>query len=103
MLGVSSIITPVSVSPAVLSLDLPIMLAVAIACLPVFYTGLAILRWEGALFLGYYLIYVLYLILSAAEHASSVVFSEVMLAFILPLTAVTLLVLSHKEWNRKPN
>jgi cation:H+ antiporter len=36
-----------------LSFDLPVMTAVAFACLPVFFTGREIARWEGAIFVGY--------------------------------------------------
>ena len=34
-----------------------VMIAVALACLPIFATGHRIARWEGALFLGYYAVY----------------------------------------------
>ena len=33
------------------------MVAVALACLPVFVTGREIARWEGGVFLGYYVAY----------------------------------------------
>ena len=46
---------------------MPVMIAVAVACLPVFFTGIRISRWEGALFLFYYAAYVLYLILAATS------------------------------------
>jgi len=76
--------------------DIPVMIAVAFACLPIFATGHLIARWEGALFVGYYVAYVTYLILATTEHAALPPFSGVMLGFVLPLTAVTLLVL----WGR---
>jgi len=47
---------------------LPIMVAVAIACLPVFFTGHRIDRWEGALFLGFYAIYVVVLLGEGVVH-----------------------------------
>lgn len=68
-------------------------LAVALACLPIFASGHRIARWEGALFLGYYAAYVLYLVLAATQHAALPAFSAAMLGFVLPLTAVTLIVL----------
>jgi len=77
---------------AALRFDLPVMVAVAIACLPILFTGNVIARWEGALFLGYHLAYTLYLILAAAQHDALPAFSAVMLEFVLPLTVVTLLV-----------
>lgn len=41
------------IAPAVLAFDFWVMLAMALACLPVFITGRVIARWEGALFLAY--------------------------------------------------
>jgi len=54
VIGVSSVIAPdgIAVSQSVRSFDLPIMVVVAMACLPIFCTGHRIDRWEGALFLG---------------------------------------------------
>jgi cation:H+ antiporter len=85
------------VPPAVLNFDLWVMLAVFLACLPVFMTGREIARWEGALFLAYYVAYVCYLILAAKEHDALPVFSAAMLGFVLPLTIVTLVVVGLRE------
>jgi cation:H+ antiporter len=95
VMGLAALVAPagIGVSTAVLGLDLPVMTAVAVACLPIFFTGRAIARWEGALFLGYYCAYTAYLILGATQHDALPMFSAVMLEFVLPLTAVTLLVL----------
>ena len=72
--------------------------AVALACLPVFISGREIARWEGAVFVGYYVAYVAYLILAAQQHAALEGFSMVMMGFVVPLTIVTLVVvlLRHK-------
>ena len=85
-------------SEAVLAFDVWIMLAVALACLPVFISGREIARWEGAVFVGYYVAYVTYLILAAQQHAALHGFSMVMMGFVVPLTIVTLVVvlLRHK-------
>ncbi len=47
VLGVSAFAAPagVSVSQAALAFDIPVMTAVAVACLPVFFTGYRIARW----------------------------------------------------------
>src|SRR5690606_1953270 len=76
--------------------DIPIMTAVAVACLPIFFTGHVIARWEGLLLLGYYVAYVGYLLLRASEHARLETFSTVMLAFVVPITVVTLAVLTYR-------
>ncbi|HKX95864.1 MAG TPA: calcium/sodium antiporter [Methylibium sp.] len=81
-----------AVPPAVLNFDLWVMIAVALACLPVFLTGREIARWEGAVFVGYYLAYVGYLILRAQQHDALPAFSAAMLGFVVPLTLVALVV-----------
>jgi cation:H+ antiporter len=81
---------PVIVSPDVLAFDLPVMAAVAVACLPVFFTGYRIGRGEGVLFLAFYAAYVGALVLMAVEHHALDEFSTVMLWFVLPLTALGL-------------
>lgn len=80
------------VAPSVLAFDIWVMLAVALACLPIFLSGREIARWEGGVFLGYYIAYVAYLILAAQQHEALGPFSSVMLGFVIPLTVVTLVV-----------
>jgi cation:H+ antiporter len=96
VLGLSAAWAPegVPIPPAALRFDIPIMIAVAFSCLPVFFTGHNIARWEGTLFLAYYLIYTLYLVLSARQHDSLDWFSTVMLYFVIPPTMLTLLIMT---------
>jgi cation:H+ antiporter len=93
--GIAALVTPggLEVAPALVTFDLPVMAAVAFACLPIFATGHRIARWEGALFFTYYVAYVTFLILAATQHDTLPLFGGAMLGFVLPLTAVTLLVL----------
>ncbi len=93
-LGLSSLASGsgLVVPEAALHFDLWVMLAVAVACLPVFVSGREIARWEGAVFLGYYVAYVAYLILAAQSHAAAEVFSNAMLSFVVPPTIITLVV-----------
>jgi cation:H+ antiporter len=81
------------VSPAAQGFDVPVMTAVAVACLPVFFTGHRIARWEGAVFLGYYAAYTAYLVLDATGHQAVPQLRAAMLYFALPLTALTLIVM----------
>ncbi|MCK2182789.1 calcium/sodium antiporter [Halomonas getboli] len=103
VLGLSSLLAPsgLMVTPAMISFDIPVMLAVAAACLPICFTGGSIERWEGALLLGYYIAYTLYLILAATQHDALAGFTGVMLYFALPLTVLTLAVLSLQEQKRR--
>lgn len=102
IVGVSSLIAPngVAVAPAVLRFDLPVAIAVCVACLPIFLTGHRIARWEGILFLGYYAAYLTWLGLHATRHDALPMFSSVMLWFAIPLTAVTLAVVTWRATRR---
>jgi cation:H+ antiporter len=90
----------VAVPAAALAFDIPVMIAVAVACLPVFFLDGRIARWEGVLFLGYYVAYTLYLILNATQHDALAAFSVIMLVFVIPLTAVTLALLVVRAMRR---
>ena len=104
VLGLGAAVAPdgVAVAPAALAFDLPVMLAVAFACLPIFFTGHRIARGEGWLFLAYYAAYVGYLILASAEHDALPFFSTALLWFGLPLTVVTLAILVWRAARRPP-
>ena len=58
------------VHPSLVTFDVPVMIAVAVATLPLFFTGRRLSRWEGLLFLAYYAAYVAYLILGAQSVAA---------------------------------
>lgn len=92
VLGLSGVLASngLPVAAPVLALDLPFMVAVALACLPIFFTGHRLDRWEGLLFLAYYAAYTSYLILDAAGHQHLELFGRVMLVFVVPLTILTI-------------
>jgi cation:H+ antiporter len=101
--GIAAMVTPggLEVAPALVRFDIPIMLAAAFACLPVFAKGHLIPRWQGMLFITYYVAYVAYLVLDATRHAVLPTFSAAMIGFVLPLTAITLIVvLVHQRSSR---
>lgn len=56
----------------------------------IFLTGHVIERWEGALFLGYYVAYTTYLVLQAVDHAALPMFSVTMVWFVVPLSVLML-------------
>ena len=98
VLGTASIISPVGVEVplSALTFDLPIMLVVAAACLPIFITGLRIDRLEGFIFLGFYVIYTAYLALDAANHRALDELQNAILFVALPLTLLTLMVAANR-------
>ncbi len=94
VLGLTGIVSGAGlpVSEAARNFDLWVMLAVAFACLPIMITGREIARWEGGIFLGYYVAYTAWLALQAQQHASLPAFSNIMLGYVMPLTVITLVV-----------
>jgi cation:H+ antiporter len=99
VLGLSSIVAPdgTSVSNQIVQFDAPVMIAVAVSCLPIFYSGKRIDRWEGFVFIAYYVAYTAYLVLDATNHDSLPAYSTVMLFFVIPITAVTLAILALRD------
>ncbi len=91
-LGITGLIAPagIVVPPSLMNFDLWVMLAVCFACIPVFISGREIARWEGAVFLGYYIAYVAYLILASKAHDAIGAYSSVMMSFVIPITLITL-------------
>ena len=87
----------IPVDPAAVRFDMPFMVATSIALLPVAFTGLAIARWEGAVFVAYYAAYLVFLVLTATEHRALPAFSAAMRFFVIPLTVLTLAVLVVHE------
>ena len=96
VLGLSAAIAPsgIEVARAALLFDIPVMIAVSVACLPIVFTGHLIARWEGLLFLGYYVAYTLYVVLDASDHEMGPVLATGMIWFVIPLTVVTLAVVT---------
>jgi len=105
VLGLTSALSPegVEISASVLTFDIPVVVAVAVLCFPIFFSGNLISRWEGGLLLGYYLAYMLYLMLKTAEHDSSETFGAILGFVVLPLTVVGLLLMTwrSRRSNRK--
>jgi cation:H+ antiporter len=103
VLGVSALVAPAAlpVAPSLQAFDLPVMTAVAFACLPIFFTGASIARWEGAVFLAYYVAYVVYLVLNAQQHDALTGYSLAMRWVVLPLTVLTLVVIAVREWRAR--
>lgn len=94
ILGIAGLFTPggLLVAPSMLNFDIPVMIAVAVACLPIFFSGYSIARWEGVVFFGSYIAYTAYLIMDVTQHDALPLFNNAMLFFVLPLVTLTLAV-----------
>ncbi len=97
VLGIAATVAPsgVSVAPAALQFDLPVMLAVALALLPLAATGARITREEGAFFLLWYAGYLWFLV-EAARGRPELPGLRTMLIWGLP--ALCLLTLGFDRW-----
>lgn len=98
VLGAASIAAPIAAASHAVGVDIPVMCGVAIACLPIFFIGLEIRRWEGGLFLLHYIAYTAYIIMRSSDHHLLPAYRQVMLLFVVPLTALTLALLAMYEW-----
>jgi len=68
ILGLSALASPLAVPPALIASDCWWMLGVTVLLFPLMFTGLRVNRWEGALLLGVYGLY-LWLLLSGQSVA----------------------------------
>ena len=99
VMGLTAVISPggVPVTDGASVFDIPVMVAVVLLLLPIAFTGRRVARREAWLLLGYYLAYTAYLLLDSAGHDALQQFSSVMLAFVIPVTVLTLGLLVVQE------
>ena len=92
VLGLSATLAPggIAVAPSLLALDLPVMVAVALLCLPIFFNGMTVFRWEGGLLFCYFVLYTTYILLRAVEHDALHGFVTIVTWGVLPITGMTL-------------
>ncbi len=92
VLGVVGAISPdgFPVDSTALHVDLPIMIAASVACLPICFTGGRVDRWEGGLFIICYAAYITYHILRARGHELLPLYVTVIPAVLIVLTVIVL-------------
>ena len=90
VLGAAAVVREVPVPPGVLRFDFPVMIAVAVMCLPVFFTGGRINRLEGGMLVFFYVLYMVYLGLDASNHALSDEYGRMVVSVVVPLTILTM-------------
>ena len=97
VLGLTSVVSEdgINIIPSAMTFDMPVMLAVAVMCLPIFFTDNEVSRREGSLLLIYYLLYVGYLVINATDYAP---WSGLILFAVVPLTVLMLVRLGWKTW-----
>jgi len=92
VLGVGGLVSPsgITVDPAMLNFAIPVMIAVAISCLPIFFAGHAIRRWEGFVFLAYFGLYMAHLYNEAVNDPQMQVYEGHAYWFVVPLTVIAI-------------
>lgn len=100
VLGLSAMIAPAGlpVSAGALTLDLPVMVAVAAVCLPFFFTGHKVSRLEGTIFLVSYLAYTAWLVLDVLDHAHAGALAQASALVLAPAVAVAF---AHGLWEHQ--
>jgi cation:H+ antiporter len=91
VLGLGATIAPggIAVPPEALWFDIPVMIAVAVACLPILGSGRRIARWEGGLFLVLYAAYVFGAVQIAIHTPSTGLLWKMVAVYVIPLTVLT--------------
>ncbi len=90
VLGLSGIVSPngLPVPPEALRFDLWVMLGVSVLMLPVLFSGYRISRWEGAVFVVFYGLYLGYLVLSASGSPALSSFKFSASLFVIPVVVM---------------
>jgi cation:H+ antiporter len=103
VVGATATVAPagIAVAPAAINFDMPVMIAAAVLCLPIFFVDHRIGRWEGALFLTYYVSYTFYLFLAASQHDALPAYNVIMSHFVIPLTLGTVALVFIRELIRR--
>ncbi len=98
VLGLTSAVSSdgIVVARSAISFDIPIMLAVAVMCLPICFTDNEVSRREGFMLLGYYVLYVSYLVANATHEAS--LWTGWIGILVIPLTLLVMVRLSWRTW-----
>jgi len=102
ILGISTIVSNghLNIGDIILNRDLPAMMLSTVVCLPIFFTGLIVAKWEGAVLLLGYVFYIA--ICASAEfsqtsHKSFLMFFYIYIAFSFLIIAWSVL----KEFEHK--
>lgn len=84
--------------------DMLVMIAGAVVCLPVMFSGRRLDRWEGVVFVLYYAVYLGYLVLQAAGVLATAYAREALFFFVIPLSLLTMFVIGYRagyeRWKR---
>ena len=102
VLGATGLVAPggVPVTSGSLQVDFPVMLAATVVLLPIMWRGFRIERWEGVLLVGFYALYVGFLVLDAGEHTVAGLVGTAMV-IVVPLVILGFSVTAVQAWRRQ--
>jgi cation:H+ antiporter len=103
VLGAVGVFSPnaIPVPDVALHFDIPVMIAVTVVLVPIFYAGKDVARWQGGLLFAYYLVYLLFLVLGTTQHDALKPLGTVMRYIVLPATAALILASAARAWKRE--
>ncbi len=103
VLGISTLVAGgnVPVSSTLLNVDVPIMIGVALSCLPVFVSGYLISRANGIIWLAMYGLYVLYLVLNAQSSPQAQTVAELSVEYVLPVVCLVVVISLVRSFNKQ--
>lgn len=95
VLGIGALVSPggIPIVERVLQFDFLVMVFVALVTLPIFYIDNRISRGEGGLLLAYYVIYLAYIVMEAA-NSSALSAVTLLIAFFIPVSFISLIVIA---------
>jgi cation:H+ antiporter len=72
VLGLAGVVLPdpIPVADSSIQVDLPVMVAATIVLVPIIWKGFEIRRWEGAVLVAFYALYVTFLVLDAGDSGA---------------------------------
>ncbi|WP_425397977.1 calcium/sodium antiporter [Aeoliella sp.] len=94
VLGLSAVVAPsgINVDAQSMAFDIPVLIAISLAVVPVFFSGFGITRIEGGAMLLYYLAYLTYLVWHAKTAPGTVTPISQLLMFLAPIVPLMVLV-----------
>ncbi len=103
VLGVSGLVSPLPLlaGAQMATVDLPVMLGTACLCLPLFFVGGTLNRFEGALFLALYLSYVWYLIAFQLQLENLPILQAGIVYGLVPLVVLYVVVILAGDLRRR--
>lgn len=92
VLGLTAVLSPkaIPIPRAAITFDLPVMVLVALLCLPIFYSRFTIRRWEAGFFVAGYLAYTMALFLLATESSTLAALQKWLFYFVVPLSLLVM-------------